>query len=111
MEIEKITKHFNDGSYVEYYHKKGNDLYWHREDGPAFIRYNKNGSIRYEEYWINSKLHREDGPANIRYNPDGSIEYNYYYINNKIISKEQYKKEYGWKLRLKNTPMGEILLT
>jgi hypothetical protein len=47
----------------------------YREDGPAFIDYNEDGSIRYEVWYINRVLHREDGPASIEYRADGSIHY------------------------------------
>ena len=46
---------------------------WHREDGPAFIRYNVDGSIHSEAWYINGVLHREDSPAIIEYYNDGSI--------------------------------------
>ena len=68
MGIEKrIVKH-DDDSYAEIYHKKGDEDFWHREDGPARIQYNKYGLIEYESYWVNNKPHREDGPARIEYN-------------------------------------------
>jgi len=47
----------------------------HREDGPASIDYNEDGSIQYEGWYINGVKHREDGPAVIHYNDDGSIQY------------------------------------
>lgn len=83
MEIEKRTKNYKDGSYIEIYHKKGDQDYWHREDGPAIIYYNKDGSIKYESY----------------------------YINDRRLSKEDWEDQYGWKSKLKGTPMGEIFLT
>lgn len=80
MEIKKRIHKFGDGSYTEYYHKKGSEYYYHREDGPAIIDYNKDNSIYGQEYWINDEE----------------------------LSKERWEKEYGWKLQLKGTPMGEI---
>lgn len=80
MKVEKrIVKHC-DGSYVETYHKKGNVKYWHREDGPAQIEYNEDGSIAYETYWVNDEY----------------------------LSKEEWEQEFGWKSKLKGTPMGAI---
>lgn len=108
IEIEKSTKNYTNGFYVEYYYKKGNTLYYHREAGPAYIEYSKYGLIEREEYWINNKFHREDGPANIVYNPDSSIRFEEYYINNKRLTKEDWYVEYGWREKLKGTPMGEI---
>lgn len=83
MEIEKRIFKWKDGSYDERYHKKDDIYYTHREDGPAVIGYNKDGSIRAEVY----------------------------YINNVTLTKEEWCKKYGWKLLLKGTPMGEIFLT
>lgn len=108
MEIEKRILKYKDGSYAETYHKKGDIYYYHRENGPAYIEYRKDGSIRHEAYWINNKLHRANGPAYIQYNRDGSIEDERYYINSKKLSKEEWEKEYGWKSKLKNTPMEKI---
>jgi len=53
----------------------------HREDGPAYIRYNTDGSICYEYWYINGVRHREDGPAVITYRADGRIWYEEWYIN------------------------------
>jgi antitoxin component YwqK of YwqJK toxin-antitoxin module len=57
---------------------------FHREDGPAYIRYNENGNIKYKSYFSNNKLHREDGPASIQYYENGNIQCEYYYLNGKI---------------------------
>ena len=62
----------------------------HKEDGPAYIYYHKNGSIWSKHYCINGGLHREDGPALIRYYKDGSIWDEYYYLNGVEYSKEEY---------------------
>jgi hypothetical protein len=56
---------------AEGFHIRGK---YHREDGPARIRYNGDGSIDLEEFYINGKLHREDGPAIIWYSKNGSRE-------------------------------------
>jgi antitoxin component YwqK of YwqJK toxin-antitoxin module len=57
-----------------------NKLY-HREDGPAYTRYDEDGTIDFEKYFIKGKLHREDGPAHIKYDQDGSMTYQAYYTN------------------------------
>jgi antitoxin component YwqK of YwqJK toxin-antitoxin module len=56
---------------------------FHREDGPAYIRYNENGNIDLEDYYLNGKTHREDGPASISYYNNGNIQCEYYYLNGK----------------------------
>ena len=53
---------------------------YHREDGPAYIRYDKNGEIVEKRWFWNSKLNREDGPAVI------------YYRNGKAVEKEWWIK-------------------
>ena len=47
----------------------------HREDGPAYICYNPNGSINSQSFSMNGQFHREDGPANIQYDSYGNIYY------------------------------------
>jgi len=50
-----------------------NDLL-HRDDGPAYIYYDDDGQIIYEEYYQNGKYHRsDDKPAIIVYFETGSI--------------------------------------
>jgi len=58
---------------------------YHREDGPAYIVYHKDGSIDIEEYYIDGKKHREDGPAFIYYNMYGKIIYEAYYKYGRLI--------------------------
>ncbi len=48
-------------------------------------KYYKDGSIRFERYYLDDKRHREDGPARIDYNKDGSIHYESYYLNDKEV--------------------------
>ena len=43
-------------------------------------------------YLINGKYHREDGPAYIGYHEDGSIKCESYYIEDKRLSKEDFLK-------------------
>ena len=51
----------------------------YREGGPAIIRYNEDGSIKCESWYINGVKHREDGPAIISYKTDGSIRHEEWY--------------------------------
>ncbi len=44
----------------------------HREDGPAFIQYYKNGNKKEEQWWKDNKRHREDGSARIIYYENGN---------------------------------------
>ena len=92
------TPHREDGPARIKYYKDGaieyEDYYVegksHREDGPARIGYYKDGSIYYECYYIEDKYHREDGPAIMRYSEDGSISYEAYYIEGKYLWKNDY---------------------
>lgn len=54
------------------------------------------------------QVHRENGPAYSQYDHDGKVFYEQYYIDGEQISKEEWYEKYGWKLSLKDTPMGEI---
>ena len=56
----------------------------HREDGPAFIGYDKKGNITRKVWYINGKRHREDGPCLIEYDTDGSIVREEWFINDKL---------------------------
>ena len=68
-------------------------LTFHREDGPAFIRYHSNGKVADEVYYVHDKCHRLDGPADIVYDENGNIVYGAYWINDIGYTKEQYEKE------------------
>jgi hypothetical protein len=39
---------------IEFFNEDGNR---HRSDGPAVICYNKEGRVRYREYWVEGKEH------------------------------------------------------
>ena len=78
---------------VDHYKSKLNEVYLkdgkkHREDAPAVIEYNDDGSISYEEWYLNGKKHREDAPAEIWYNDDGSVYRESWYLNGNEIPKE-----------------------
>jgi len=68
-------------------------LNWHKEDGPAYIRYYDNGNTECEIYYITDKKHRLDGPAVIEYNENGNILLQQYYINDVYYTKDDYDKE------------------
>ena len=55
----------------------------HRENGPASIGYYSNGSIRSQTWFLNGEYHRYDGPAIIIYHPTGSIWWQEWYLNGK----------------------------
>jgi len=54
----------------------------HREDGPAVVWYNEDGSIDEERYYLDDKLHREGGAAAITYFENGNVSEEIYCINN-----------------------------
>lgn len=45
--------YYPDGSISCVYHYKGYKK--HRLEGPSYIEYNEDGSIRYEEFWIDGE--------------------------------------------------------
>ena len=57
----------------------------------------EDGSVWYEQYYIDGKIHRVDGPALINYNEDGSVNYEVYRIDGKYYTKEE------WKAKTKTT--------
>jgi len=46
-------------------------LLYHRDDGPAYISWHKNGVINIKDYCFEGKRHRVDGPAYIMYDWKG----------------------------------------
>ena len=60
----------------------------HRENGPAYIKY-KGGAVLQEQWVINGDLHREDGPAWIKYQ-NGKAVLEGWWLNNKLLSKEDF---------------------
>lgn len=87
--------------HIEYYDEqktKKHYEYWrlddklHRENGPAYIHYYKNGNIHYQQYCLNGQLHNLKGPAFVFYNKDGTVSDKHYYINNIPWSKTKWRK-------------------
>ena len=67
-------------------------LTYHREDGPAYQRFN-NGQLIHEVYYINGKMHRLDGPAYQAFYDNAQLDYEAYYINGEEYSKSEYEAE------------------
>ena len=72
---------------TERYYAKCDKSYneYHRLDGPAYIKYNEDGLIFTQIWYVNGLRHRTDGPAVICYNEDGTIEKESYYLDGKLI--------------------------
>ena len=72
MKSEKHVKYYKNGNieYEEWMLPNGDH---HREDGPAKIWYNEDGSKDYEHWFNNGKWHREEGPSYINWHEDGNI--------------------------------------
>ena len=57
------------------------------------IKYYHGTKKIYKEYYtLNGKLHREDGPAYIRYYKNGNISNERYCINDKYLTKQEFDK-------------------
>ena len=67
----------------------------HRIDGPALVRYNKHGNVKFEEYYVNGE-YREDGPAVIGFYLSGEIRFEEYYSKD-IDNDEPTRIEYSRK--------------
>lgn len=65
----------------------------HREDGPAYLVWDKTGILLFESYYQNFKLHREEGAAMVVYNQLGEITINRYYINGKELSEQEFMSQ------------------
>ena len=49
------------------------------------------GGPRYESYWLHNRRHREDGPSYAVYRRDGSVWWKEYWLNGKEYSEEDYE--------------------
>jgi len=81
--MSKIDKLYYDSGELQGVTYRNDSGEYHREGGPAFISYYKDGSVECEVYWLNGGRHRTDGPAAISYNEDGSISVEEYFINSR----------------------------
>ena len=64
-------------------HRDKNGLY-HKEDGPAYIDYKEDDSIRTIQYYRHNTLHRADGPALTHYFVGTGLKYQGYYLNDNL---------------------------
>ena len=69
--LKKRFEKFGKYHLVEKWLKEGK---LHRENGPALIYRNLDGSLIQEEWYMNNELHREDGPAVQYYQKNGFTE-------------------------------------
>ena len=81
--MSKIKKSYHDNGiiYSETYYNENNE--YHREDGPAIIKYDSNGKLGSKEYWEHGKRHRKNGPAIELYNNEEELLYFEFFINGK----------------------------
>ncbi|WP_392399405.1 hypothetical protein [Actinotignum urinale] len=63
---------------------RNNEGRLHREDGPATISYNPDGTVMCEAYYQHGQLHRDNGPATISYRDDGTVYQEDYCQNGKL---------------------------
>ena len=103
-----MKKQYDHDGYLKIVTYEEFDFYYHRDDGPAVIRYHNNGIPKAEVYYYNNIKHRQDGPAVIRYGKNGETfdkeywidgknytsYYNYYkkYFNNITINEDEKNK-------------------
>ncbi|MCP4649546.1 MAG: hypothetical protein GY853_05635, partial [PVC group bacterium] len=55
----------------------------HNENGPAYVRFYRDGQKKYEEYCIKGNLHNKNEPAIIFWHENGQKRYEGYYIDGK----------------------------
>jgi hypothetical protein len=93
-------RHREDGPAYIWYNLDGTKAFekwhkdgeYHREDGPALISYFDNGSKEYEYWCKDDKIHREDGPARISYNLDGTKDYEWWYLHDQEYTESEHKE-------------------
>lgn len=77
----------SDGSSYKEWRNELGEL--HREDGPAEICYNANGSIRHQAFYLNGGISRKDGPAYIYHKLDGSIFHETFYLDSQHLGNDK----------------------
>jgi hypothetical protein len=63
--------------------------------------YYDNENIKYEEYRLNGRHHREDGPAYMYYNKLGTEECKLYYLNHECLNQQQWFNQISTENKLK----------
>ncbi len=53
----------------------------HWAEGPAFIRYRKDGTVLSETYYLHGQVHRAEGPSLVYYRKEGQVSDEYYYLH------------------------------
>lgn len=82
----------NESNYIK--------LTWHRENGPAKIRYEA-GRIVSEEYFVNDVRHNLGGPACINYDKSGKIINEKYYVDGVLYFTLKSFEQASFKYKLK----------
>lgn len=92
IEYDKDDDEYSDEPFAAEYYETGELKYsYHNlEDNLKVIRYYKDGNKQLEQYYVFEELHREDGPAEIFYNNDGTIKYEKYFISDNEIDLSKY---------------------
>lgn len=109
---EKITNNLGQGSYTEKYYNA--NLAVHREDGPAYIVYEKGKPVT-QKWYKDGLVHRDDGPAYIALDARGKEKKYWYWHGNEISQKawkdkvELQKKLMGNYRNMDTSKMEEII--
>ena len=94
MKIKNSIKCYDNGNIeCEWWHKENDTLYRHKEDGPAYTVYYKDGELLYEEWWMNNNKHRIDGPAIKEYNKHGTVSREFYFIKSNHVNSRYFNAE------------------
>lgn len=81
----------------------------HREGGPAYRTWHKNGVLESEEYLLHSLHHRTDGPAFCQWNEDGEVICEEYYISAECQSNTMRRWHGGERNSILHNPAGPAL--
>lgn len=69
--LPSVRKYYETGVLYEVLYKNGHHIHRPPEEGPAIIRYHRNGNISEEVYMVNHYHNNPNGPYLVQYNTDG----------------------------------------
>lgn len=64
----------------------------HNDFGPAYRSYHLNGTLHSESFFVNGKFHNTSGPAYRAWDKDGVLQTQSFYLNGLYLSKEAFEK-------------------
>ena len=90
VELKCVQEYYANGNpkSEEFFNSDGEN---HNAAGPAYRRWNENGALVYESYWLDDNRHNAAGPAFRRWNGKGELEREEYWLNGKELPKAEWE--------------------